>query len=168
MRAIRRLAICLSVFSGKLLAPKQTLPDELRQCRADENLRQLLRDDEDFVRQYAGGNLRRLESADASVGLDAVGRDTRIGKKYLKSAVGYGGPCFPRDTIAFARMAELVHSRADLALATDAINRRQVLRLMNIIESVTPARGIIRSLAFPISLTQPWSRSPRVSYWEKH
>ena len=33
-----------------------------------------------------------LEGADVSVVADAIGRDTRIGKKYLKPAVGYGGP----------------------------------------------------------------------------
>ena len=58
----------------------------------------------------------RLEGADVSVVADAIGRDTRIGKKYLKPAVGYGGPCFPRDTIAFGRVAHLVGGTADLAL----------------------------------------------------
>ena len=45
----------------------------------------------------------RLVGADVSVVTEAIGRDSRIGKKYLKAAVGYGGPCFPRDTIAFGR-----------------------------------------------------------------
>jgi UDPglucose 6-dehydrogenase len=71
----------------------------------------------------------RLEGADVSVVAEAIGRDTRIGKKYLKPAIGYGGPCFPRDTIAFGRVAQLVGGKADLALATDVINRRQVQRL---------------------------------------
>jgi UDPglucose 6-dehydrogenase len=71
----------------------------------------------------------RLEGADVSIVADAIGRDSRIGKKYLKPAIGYGGPCFPRDTIAFGRVAHLLGGKADLALATDVINRRQVLRL---------------------------------------
>ena len=53
-----------------------------------------------------------------SVVTDAIGRDSRIGKKYLKATTGYGGPCFPRDTIAFGRVAHAVGGRADLVLAT--------------------------------------------------
>jgi len=42
-----------------------------------------------------------LPGADAEVVTRAVGADSRIGRKYLKPAVGYGGPCFPRDNKAF-------------------------------------------------------------------
>jgi UDPglucose 6-dehydrogenase len=80
----------------------------------------------------------RLEDADVSVVADAIGRDTRIGKKYLKPAVGYGGPCFPRDTIAFGRMAHLAGGTADLALSTEIINRRQVSRLAETISDMIP------------------------------
>ena len=71
----------------------------------------------------------RLPGADVDVVADAVGSDSRIGRKYLRGAVGYGGPCFPRDNIAFAALAERIGARADLARATDAINRYQIDRL---------------------------------------
>src|SRR5579883_2271736 len=71
----------------------------------------------------------RLPGADVSVVSEAVGSDSRIGRKYLRGAVGYGGPCFPRDNIAFAALAERIGARADLARATDAINRYQIDRL---------------------------------------
>jgi UDPglucose 6-dehydrogenase len=87
----------------------------------------------------------RLQGADVSVVADAIGRDTRIGKKYLKPAIGYGGPCFPRDTIAFGRVAHLAGGKADLALATEAINRRQVLRLIETIRDLIPS-GIVAVL----------------------
>jgi UDPglucose 6-dehydrogenase len=87
----------------------------------------------------------RLEGADVSVVADAIGRDTRIGKKYLKPAIGYGGPCFPRDTIAFGRVAHLLGGKADLALATDVINRRQVLRLAETIRDLI-ASGVVAVL----------------------
>ena len=87
----------------------------------------------------------RLQGADVSVVADAIGRDTRIGKKYLKPAIGYGGPCFPRDTIAFGRVAHLVGGKADLALATDVINRRQVQRLTETIRDLIPA-GVVAVL----------------------
>ena len=87
----------------------------------------------------------RLQGADVSVVADAVGRDSRIGKKYLKPAIGYGGPCFPRDTIAFGRVAHLVGGKADLALATDVINRRQVQRLTETIKDLIPS-GVVAVL----------------------
>jgi UDPglucose 6-dehydrogenase len=37
----------------------------------------------------------RLPGADVDVVAEAVGSDSRIGRKYLRGAVGYGGPCFP-------------------------------------------------------------------------
>lgn len=80
----------------------------------------------------------RLDGADVGVVADAIGRDSRIGAKYFKPAVGYGGPCFPRDTNAFGRVAHLVGGSADLALSTDKINRRQVLRLMEIMGDMVP------------------------------
>jgi len=73
--------------------------------------------------------MRPLPGADVDAVADAVGSDSRIGRKYLRGAVGYGGPCFPRDNIAFAVLAERIGARADLARATDAINRYQIDRL---------------------------------------
>ena len=97
----------------------------------------------------------RLEGADVSVVADAIGRDTRIGRKYLNPAVGYGGPCFPRDTIAFGRVAHLVGGAADLALATDAINRRQVLRLTEMIGDLIPAGRTVAVLGMSYKPSTP-------------
>ena len=71
----------------------------------------------------------QVPGADAEVVSSAIGLDTRIGRKYLKGALGYGGPCFPRDNKAFARFAELHDVDATLARATDQVNQRQVNRL---------------------------------------
>ena len=56
--------------------------------------------------------------------------DSRIGRKYLKGALGYGGPCFPRDNVAFGHLARLVGAKADVAEATDRLNRHQIERLV--------------------------------------
>jgi UDPglucose 6-dehydrogenase len=97
----------------------------------------------------------RLEGADVSVVADAIGRDTRIGKKYLKPAVGYGGPCFPRDTIAFGRVAHLVGSTADLALSTDTINRRQIARLTELVSDLIPVGGTVAVLGMSYKPSTP-------------
>lgn len=70
-----------------------------------------------------------IPEADVDVVTQAVGSDSRVGGKYLRGAVGYGGPCFPRDNVAFAAIARAVGARADLAEATDAVNRHQVERV---------------------------------------
>jgi UDPglucose 6-dehydrogenase len=83
----------------------------------------------------------QIPGCDADVVTSALGMDTRIGPKYIKGALGYGGPCFPRDNIAFAYMARSIGVEPTLAEATDTINRRQVSRLANIILSHLPAGG---------------------------
>ena len=71
----------------------------------------------------------RLPSADVDVVTSALGLDSRIGVKYLKGALGYGGPCFPRDNVAFGQLARALGARADIAEATDRLNRHQTGRL---------------------------------------
>jgi UDPglucose 6-dehydrogenase len=83
----------------------------------------------------------KLEGADADVVTGALGVDSRIGSKYLKGALGYGGPCFPRDNIAFAALGRREGVNATLAEATDAVNRRQTLRLSEIVLEHLPAGG---------------------------
>jgi UDPglucose 6-dehydrogenase len=68
----------------------------------------------------------RLPGADADVVTAALGLDTRIGPKYLKGALGFGGPCFPRDNVAFNALARENGVQALLAEATDSFNRKQV------------------------------------------
>ncbi len=82
----------------------------------------------------------RLPGADVEIVAEAVGSDSRIGRKYLRGAVGYGGPCFPRDNVAFGALAARLGARADIALATEAINQYQIERLCSaVVDKV--ARG---------------------------
>ena len=82
-----------------------------------------------------------LPGADVDVVTSAIGCDSRIGRKYLKGALGYGGPCFPRDNVAFSALARANGVPALLAEATDAMNRRQVPRLAEMIQSCLPEGG---------------------------
>ena len=77
----------------------------------------------------------RLPGADVEIVTAAIGSDTRIGRKYLRGAVGYGGPCFPRDNVAFATLASALGANADIARATDTINRYQIERLANAVKT---------------------------------
>lgn len=84
-----------------------------------------------------------LPGADVDVVTSAIGCDSRIGKKYLKGALGYGGPCFPRDNVAFSALARANGVPALLAEATDQINKRQVPRLAELILSRLPESGTV-------------------------
>ena len=54
--------------------------------------------------------------------LDAIGADSRIGHKYLRAGLSYGGPCFPRDNRLVAYAAKEAGLSAPLAEATDTVN----------------------------------------------
>ncbi len=82
-----------------------------------------------------------LPGADVDAVTAALGCDSRIGPKYLKGALGYGGPCFPRDSVAFSALARMNGVPALLAEATDALNRRQVPRLVEMIFAHLPEGG---------------------------
>lgn len=68
----------------------------------------------------------RLPGGDVDVVTMALGLDSRIGPKCLKGAVGYGGPCFPRDNLALVALADQLGVPATIAEATDEFNRSQV------------------------------------------
>lgn len=85
----------------------------------------------------------RIPGADADVVTNAMGLDTRIGRKYMRGAVSYGGPCFPRDNKAFASLARSLGVAALIAEATDAVNALQVDHLLQIIEAHRPRGGTV-------------------------
>jgi len=65
----------------------------------------------------------RIPGGDVDVVSGALGLDRRIGGRYLAGALGYGGPCFPRDNVALGFLARAIGTRADLAETTDRMNR---------------------------------------------
>lgn len=65
----------------------------------------------------------RLPGGNVDVVTAAVGSDKRIGTKYLKGGLGFGGPCFPRDNVALAFMARALGTIADVSESTDRSNR---------------------------------------------
>ncbi|OLB93123.1 MAG: UDP-glucose/GDP-mannose dehydrogenase family protein [Chloroflexi bacterium] len=64
----------------------------------------------------------QLPGGDVDTVTAALGLDTRIGRRYLKGAVAYGGPCFPRDNQALAYLARQLGQRASLAEAVHQFN----------------------------------------------
>ncbi len=64
-----------------------------------------------------------IPHADVDQITTALGKDKRIGSHYIKSGLGFGGPCFPRDNTAFAHMAARRGVHTPLARATDEFNK---------------------------------------------
>jgi UDPglucose 6-dehydrogenase len=95
------------------------------------------------------------DGADATAIASAIGLDTRIGVKYLRPALGFGGPCFPRDNAAFAAMAGRVGVDAELATATQRINDRQVERISNLLSARLPPRATVAVLGLTYKPNTP-------------
>lgn len=92
-----------------------------------------------------------LPGGDVDAVAHALGLDQRIGPKYLKGALGYGGPCFPRDNAALARVLEEMGVSAELPRTVDKMNRAQPERIISIIERLNlpePKRVAVLGLAY--------------------
>jgi UDPglucose 6-dehydrogenase len=75
-----------------------------------------------------------LGDVDIDVVTNAIGLDTRIGKKYLKGAAPYGGPCFPRDTRALTALFDKLGVPADLSRATEKLNKSHVSFISDLVK----------------------------------
>ena len=73
---------------------------------------------------------------------DALGHDTRIGRRYLGSGIGFGGGCLPKDIRAFAaRAEELGHGDAvGFLREVDAINLRRRDRAVQMVVDALDGR----------------------------
>lgn len=80
------------------------------------------------------------ERLDGDVGdvARAIGHDTRIGSRFLQPGPGYGGSCFPKDTMALMRTAARAASPVRLLESTIAINDDRKRRMA---EKVADAVG---------------------------
>lgn len=71
----------------------------------------------------------KLPGGNVDVVTSALGLDSRIGSKYLKGGTSFGGPCFPRDNIAFINLAKKLKASYHISLATHKTNLKQIERL---------------------------------------
>ncbi len=80
-------------------------------------------------------NLCESVGADASVVLDGMGRDSRIGAHFLNPGPGYGGSCFPKDTQALVSIADDAGYDFSLLRGVIAVNELQTLRIVDKVAS---------------------------------
>jgi UDPglucose 6-dehydrogenase len=80
-------------------------------------------------------NICEAAGADVEEVARGMGMDTRIGNKFLRAGVGYGGSCFPKDVAAFRNVAEVVGVDFGMLHEVEKINEEQKLRFFQKIRS---------------------------------
>ncbi|WP_353740470.1 UDP-glucose dehydrogenase family protein [Desulfurivibrio alkaliphilus] len=81
-----------------------------------------------FINEMA--NLCEAVGADVKPLAKAVGLDGRIGGKFLHPGPGYGGSCFPKDTLALLRIAQEHGSTSRMVEAAVEVNAAQKGRMI--------------------------------------
>ena len=77
------------------------------------------------------------EAADANVEQVArgIGLDSRIGPRFLRPGIGYGGSCFPKDVAAFRSVAQQMGVDFSLLSEVEKINAQQKQRFLSKVRS---------------------------------
>ncbi len=76
-----------------------------------------------FINEIA--DLCEAVGADVQQVAKGIGLDNRIGGKFLNAGPGYGGSCFPKDTLALVRTASDAGAPIELVEATVRVNDRR-------------------------------------------
>src|SRR4030095_460171 len=97
----------------------------------------------------------QLPGGDVDVVTGALGLDSRIGAKYLKGGLGYGGPCFPRDNEAVLCLAHRLGVSFPLAMATDQANREIAGHVADIVASKVPIGARVGILGLSYKANTP-------------
>ena len=89
-----------------------------------------------FINEIA--DLCEAVGADVQDVAKGIGLDGRIGGKFLHAGPGYGGSCFPKDTLALVRTAEMAGSPIKIVEAVVAVNTE---RKKNMAQKIINACG---------------------------
>lgn len=93
-----------------------------------------------------------VNDADVVQVADAIGLDTRIGRKFLDAGLGFGGSCFPKDVRALVAASERRNYRPRLLKAVLDINEKQALNAVRLaleeLHSLRQKRIAVLGLSF--------------------
>ena len=81
-------------------------------------------------------NLCETVGADIHHVAKAMGQDGRISAKFLHPGPGFGGSCFPKDTMALVNMGKKFNHPVRTVEAAIEVNKKQSLRMINKIDSL--------------------------------
>jgi UDPglucose 6-dehydrogenase len=97
------------------------------------------------------GNICKEYGVDAYEVAEAIGLDDRIGERFLRSGVGFGGSCFPKDVDAIRTAARDAGYQPRMLDAAVEVNDRQPERLLALLDDhvdVGGRRVAVLGLAF--------------------
>jgi UDPglucose 6-dehydrogenase len=80
-------------------------------------------------------NICEAAGADVQEVARGMGMDVRIGPKFLRAGIGYGGSCFPKDVAAFRHVAEQLNVDFGLLAEVAKINTEQKRRFFQKVRS---------------------------------
>ena len=83
----------------------------------------------------AVSNLCEAANANVEQVARGMGLDSRIGAKFLRPGIGYGGSCFPKDVAAFRSVADQLGVDFNLLVEVERINDQQKERFLNKVRS---------------------------------
>ncbi len=97
-------------------------------------------------------NFCEKAGADVSEVAKGMGLDSRIGPKFLNAGVGFGGSCFPKDTMAMAFMGRMLGTPIELIETTIAGNKKRkkqmAERILDEVKEIPNAKIGVWGLAF--------------------
>jgi UDPglucose 6-dehydrogenase len=98
-----------------------------------------------FINEIA--DLCERLDADVQQVARGIGLDNRIGSKFLNAGPGYGGSCFPKDTLALVRTAQSAGAPLRLIETTVAVNDARKRAMAARVSTALGADGMPGSLA---------------------
>ncbi|MFC7140599.1 UDP-glucose 6-dehydrogenase AglM [Halosimplex aquaticum] len=87
------------------------------------------------------GNICKEFDVDAYEVADAIALDDRIGGKFLRSGLGWGGSCFPKDTNAIIAAAQEAGYEPPVLEAAVEVNDGQPERLLSLLDDHADVAG---------------------------
>ena len=84
------------------------------------------------------GNLCKNLGIDTYEVATGMGLDSRIGRSFLDSGIGWGGSCFPKDIDALIAWAKEIKEPARIIESVKEVNTDQPLRLVKILQKHLP------------------------------
>ena len=103
-----------------------------------------------FINEIA--NVCEATGADVVKVAEGIGHDRRIGKSFLRAGVGFGGSCFPKDSIALKQLAANSGYHFQVLNAVIEVNELQKRRVIGkLTQLLGPLRGkriVLLGLAF--------------------
>ena len=98
-----------------------------------------------FINEVA--DLCEKTGADVHAVARGMGLDGRIGKKFLHAGPGYGGTCFPKDTLAMIRMSQDAGASSQIVQAVVDVNIAQKKRMVEKIEQALGGSAANKTIA---------------------